>query len=350
MPNEQKSPGLGERFFRLRDQAGLSQRAAADRVGVGLRQWQRWENNETTPYKSSLARVARAFSVPLAHFDADGPAFRAAAEKVWSRLNSREATESLQSALVAAAAAPDAGPVERLAGEAARATIAAIADVAVDGATWNTETHDAALFRAWQMFLLTRSLSGTRRAPIQPATLATLGELVGIVLRGVEAVEIIVTCSMNEDLHVRVRNRPDVVEEARQREIASDEDAFRRFLVGWQAELDDAERERDLERASRVRKEIEAVRVAREHLLRTEVAHLEPRLAEAHGRRSQALAAHIARLRTELEQLDETTFTVSGYLREQMAEQLEERATAARQSQPRDAPAPASRRGRRRQS
>ena len=59
---------LPERFFRLRNERGLTQRDAADAVGVDARQWQRWESGETTPYRATLEKVSKAFGVTPDYF------------------------------------------------------------------------------------------------------------------------------------------------------------------------------------------------------------------------------------------------------------------------------------------
>lgn len=59
---------VSERIKKIREDHSLTQEQAASRAEVTLRQWQRWESGESTPYKSSLEKVARAFRVPPAEF------------------------------------------------------------------------------------------------------------------------------------------------------------------------------------------------------------------------------------------------------------------------------------------
>ena len=52
-----------ERLAQLRDTYDLTQEEAAAKVGVNLRQWQRWEAGDSRPYTRNLEAVARAFGV-----------------------------------------------------------------------------------------------------------------------------------------------------------------------------------------------------------------------------------------------------------------------------------------------
>lgn len=76
-----------ERLLRLRSDEGhpekpgepLPQDQAAQRAGVTVRQWQRWESGVSVPYARNLAAVADAFGFDVAEFY-DGPAGQAPAE------------------------------------------------------------------------------------------------------------------------------------------------------------------------------------------------------------------------------------------------------------------------------
>ena len=48
---------LSQRMKAFRDEKGLSQVAAAKRLGFDLRQWTRWENGEHLPQASNLERL-----------------------------------------------------------------------------------------------------------------------------------------------------------------------------------------------------------------------------------------------------------------------------------------------------
>lgn len=59
---------LVERLEELRERHGLSQEDAARKVGITHRQWQRWESGDSTPYPSSLSKIASAFGITVAEF------------------------------------------------------------------------------------------------------------------------------------------------------------------------------------------------------------------------------------------------------------------------------------------
>lgn len=59
---------LGERIRQARLSAGLSQRAAAERVGVSAMAISKYERNETTPSSRVLMSLARAFGVQVEYF------------------------------------------------------------------------------------------------------------------------------------------------------------------------------------------------------------------------------------------------------------------------------------------
>jgi transcriptional regulator with XRE-family HTH domain len=62
-----------QRLIALRDQHGLTQEQAAQRVGVTSRQWQRWESGESMPYPRNLDQIASKFGITVAEFfDKDG--------------------------------------------------------------------------------------------------------------------------------------------------------------------------------------------------------------------------------------------------------------------------------------
>jgi transcriptional regulator with XRE-family HTH domain len=62
---------LGKRLRRLRDALGLTQRAAAARIGVGPRVLRRLERGSANPSLAVLVSTARAFGVPLSQLLGD---------------------------------------------------------------------------------------------------------------------------------------------------------------------------------------------------------------------------------------------------------------------------------------
>ncbi len=59
---------IAERLTELREQHSLTQENAAARVGVTLRQWQRWEAGESVPYPRNLDSIASKFGLSVAEF------------------------------------------------------------------------------------------------------------------------------------------------------------------------------------------------------------------------------------------------------------------------------------------
>ncbi len=59
---------IAERLAELREQHSLTQEQAAGRVGVTLRQWQRWESGESMPYPRNLDAIASNFGLSVAEF------------------------------------------------------------------------------------------------------------------------------------------------------------------------------------------------------------------------------------------------------------------------------------------
>jgi putative transcriptional regulator len=57
--------GLPEKLQRLREQAGLSQAALADKAGVPARSIQNWEQGHRAPRAPALLALARALEVPV---------------------------------------------------------------------------------------------------------------------------------------------------------------------------------------------------------------------------------------------------------------------------------------------
>lgn len=67
---------FGEQLKRARQDAGITQQAAADTFGISLRGYCRWEKGEHVPSYSTLAAIARRFSVSADHLlglDAEAP-------------------------------------------------------------------------------------------------------------------------------------------------------------------------------------------------------------------------------------------------------------------------------------
>jgi transcriptional regulator with XRE-family HTH domain len=59
---------IAERLGELRERDSLTQEQAAAKVGVTLRQWQRWEAGESVPYPRNLDAVASRFGITVAEF------------------------------------------------------------------------------------------------------------------------------------------------------------------------------------------------------------------------------------------------------------------------------------------
>lgn len=59
---------VSARLADLREQAGLTQEQAAARVGVNLRQWQRWEAGDSMPYPRNLDTIASRFGISVDEF------------------------------------------------------------------------------------------------------------------------------------------------------------------------------------------------------------------------------------------------------------------------------------------
>lgn len=57
-----------QRLRELRELHGLTQDQAAARVGINLRQWQRWEAGDSMPYPRNLDTIASAFGITVAEF------------------------------------------------------------------------------------------------------------------------------------------------------------------------------------------------------------------------------------------------------------------------------------------
>lgn len=64
---------IAERLTELREHEGLSQERAAGKVGVTLRQWQRWEAGESVPYPRNLDAVASKFGLSIEEFFDEHP-------------------------------------------------------------------------------------------------------------------------------------------------------------------------------------------------------------------------------------------------------------------------------------
>lgn len=56
---------ISHRLAQLRKAHNLSQEAAAARLGITLRQWQRWESGESQPYARNIAKISETFEIPL---------------------------------------------------------------------------------------------------------------------------------------------------------------------------------------------------------------------------------------------------------------------------------------------
>lgn len=59
---------IAERLTEIREHNSLTQENAAAKVGVTLRQWQRWEAGESVPYPRNLDAVASRFGLSVADF------------------------------------------------------------------------------------------------------------------------------------------------------------------------------------------------------------------------------------------------------------------------------------------
>jgi transcriptional regulator with XRE-family HTH domain len=64
---------IAQRLGELRESNTLTQEQAAAKVGVTLRQWQRWEAGESVPYPRNMDVVASKFGISVAEFFDDEP-------------------------------------------------------------------------------------------------------------------------------------------------------------------------------------------------------------------------------------------------------------------------------------
>ena len=56
---------VGEKIAKLRKQAGLSQEAFAERLGISRQAVSKWENGTAQPTNENLAQIARLFDVTM---------------------------------------------------------------------------------------------------------------------------------------------------------------------------------------------------------------------------------------------------------------------------------------------
>jgi transcriptional regulator with XRE-family HTH domain len=59
---------IAARLLELRERENLTQEQAAARVGVTMRQWQRWEAGESVPYSRNLDQIAERFEITVGEF------------------------------------------------------------------------------------------------------------------------------------------------------------------------------------------------------------------------------------------------------------------------------------------
>lgn len=64
---------IAQRLGELRESNALTQEQAAAKVGVTLRQWQRWEAGESVPYPRNMDVVASKFGLSVSEFFDDEP-------------------------------------------------------------------------------------------------------------------------------------------------------------------------------------------------------------------------------------------------------------------------------------
>lgn len=64
---------LAARLGELREGESLTQEQAAAKVGVTLRQWQRWEAGESVPYPRNLDLIASRFGLLIGEFFDETP-------------------------------------------------------------------------------------------------------------------------------------------------------------------------------------------------------------------------------------------------------------------------------------
>lgn len=93
---------IAARLGELRERDSLTQEQAAARVGVTLRQWQRWEYGESVPYPRNMDQIATKFGISVVEFfDEELPAHHVLEARV--ELLEGEITE-LRGAIVALSA------------------------------------------------------------------------------------------------------------------------------------------------------------------------------------------------------------------------------------------------------
>ena len=78
MPIQPSKDRVAEVLRDLRRTHGLTQAAAANRVGVDVRQWHRWEKGEVAPGMRNLQTIALWHGSPVASFFDEPPAPAAA--------------------------------------------------------------------------------------------------------------------------------------------------------------------------------------------------------------------------------------------------------------------------------
>jgi transcriptional regulator with XRE-family HTH domain len=59
---------VAQRLGQLREQHELTQEQAAQKVGITVRQWQRWEDGTSMPHARNLKNVADAFKIKVTDF------------------------------------------------------------------------------------------------------------------------------------------------------------------------------------------------------------------------------------------------------------------------------------------
>lgn len=59
---------VAQKLASLRERNGLTQEQAAAKVGVTMRQWQRWEAGQSVPYPRNLDGIASKFGITVGEF------------------------------------------------------------------------------------------------------------------------------------------------------------------------------------------------------------------------------------------------------------------------------------------
>jgi transcriptional regulator with XRE-family HTH domain len=101
---------VAQRLGQLREQHELTQEQAAQKVGITVRQWQRWEDGTSMPHARNLKNVADAFKIKVTDFFDEAEIEKL--DRVLAILEGDEGLVDVMHAVEGVAAAIDTMPVE----------------------------------------------------------------------------------------------------------------------------------------------------------------------------------------------------------------------------------------------